>query len=117
MVVQAEVVNRGAVATQDVIQVYVKDSQSPYAVPNHSLCAFQRVLLLPGERKVLTIPVRGEAFSAVNEGGLRVQDADRYLLYVGTGQPDRRTQELTGRKSVEVEVRFQTVSGGAGDRH
>lgn len=117
VVVQAEVVNRGAVATQDVIQVYVKDSQSPYAVPNHSLCAFQRVLLLPGERKVLTIPVRGEAFSAVNEGGLRVQDADRYLLYVGTGQPDRRTQELTGRKSVEVEVRFQTVSGGAGDRH
>ncbi len=98
--------NHGSVATDDVIQVYVKDSQSPYAVPNHSLCAFQRVSLKAGESTELRIEVSGNAFGAVNDAGEFVADSDRYTLYVGTGQPDRRTCELTGRESVKLEAAF-----------
>ena len=106
VVLQVQVKNRGNVATDDVIQVYVKDMESPYAVPNHSLCAFERVSLGAGESKTVTITVSGDAFRAVDDDGEFVQDSCKYELFVGTGQPDRRTAELTGKESMKVEVTF-----------
>ena len=103
---QADVINRGSVETKDVVQVYVKDTRSGYAVPNHSLCAFTRVSLKPGERKCIDLKVFGDAFSAVNEAGERVRDGSRYILYVGCGQPDKRTEALTGNQCVRVDVEF-----------
>lgn len=106
VVLQVQVKNRGNVATDDVIQAYVKDMESPYAVPNHSLCAFERVSLGAGESKTVTITVSGDAFRAVDDDGEFVQDSCKYELFVGTGQPDRRTAELTGKESMKVEVTF-----------
>lgn len=102
---RAAVKNAGNVATQDVIQVYVKDEASPFAVPNHSLCAFARVLLQAGETKEIEIQVPGSAFLVVNEEGAFVEGSGSYLLYVGVGQPDARTAALTGKKSAEVAVK------------
>ena len=106
VVLQVQVANRGDVATDDVIQIYVKDLESPHAVPNHSLCAFSRVTLDAGESKSIVIPVSGDAFRAVNDEGEYVTDSGKFELYVGTGQPDARTKELTGRESRKVEVEF-----------
>ncbi len=104
--IRADLVNRGKTATDDVVQVYIKDLESKYAVLNHSLCAFQRIALNAGEKKQVTLNVSGDAFCAVNEEGEHIRDSKKYKLYVGTGQPDKRTQELTGRKSVELDVEF-----------
>lgn len=101
---QATVKNAGSVETQDVIQVYVKDKASPYAVPNHSLCAFARVSLQAGESKEVELRVPGSAFLVVNEEGVFVEGSGNCLLYVGIGQPDERTAALTGKKSVEIAV-------------
>ncbi|MDE6846791.1 MAG: glycoside hydrolase family 3 C-terminal domain-containing protein [Lachnospiraceae bacterium] len=103
---QVEAVNRGSRETEDVLQIYVKDSESEFAVPNHSLCAFARVSLLPGEKKQITMKVSGQAFCAVNEEGRRIFDSRKYILFVGTGQPDKRTEKLTGKQSVRVDVEF-----------
>ncbi|MBD5517258.1 MAG: glycoside hydrolase family 3 protein [Lachnospiraceae bacterium] len=105
-VVCAKVKNAGSVATDDVVQIYVKDPASAYAVPNHSLCAFQRVSLQAGESKEIEIKVRGDAFLVVDEEGKFQKGSDKCLLYVGTGQPDRRTEVLSGKKSVEITVEF-----------
>lgn len=106
VVVSAKVKNAGSVPTDDVIQVYVKDQASAYAVPNHSLCAFQRVSLQAGESKEIEIKVPGEAFLVVNEEGKFQEGSGQCLLYVGTGQPDARTEALSGKKSVEIAVKF-----------
>ncbi len=105
-VVKVRAANRGSVATDDVIQVYVKDTQSPFAVPNHSLCAFARVSLKVGESREIQLTVADNAFYAVNDNGEFVADSDKYTLYVGTGQPDRRTKELTGKECIKLEVAF-----------
>ena len=105
-VVKVRAANRGSVATDDVIQVYVKDTQSPFAVPNHSLCAFARVSLKAGESREIQLTVADNAFYAVNDNGEFVADSDKYTLYVGTGQPDRRTKELTGKECIKLEVAF-----------
>lgn len=103
---QVEVVNRGSVETKDVVQVYVKDPESEFAVPNHSLCAFAKVSLKSGERQSIELKISGDAFSAVNEDGERVRDSSKYILFAGTGQPDKRTKGLTGNMCVEIDVEF-----------
>lgn len=108
VLVRAKMHNVGKTATEDVIQVYVKDPESPYAVPNHSLCAFQRVALQAGECREVEIKVSGEAFLVVDEMGEYVRGSRRCLLYVGTGQPDRRTAILSGKESVELSVEFSS---------
>ncbi len=105
MTVHVTVKNEGDTATGDVLQIYVKDTASPFAVPNHSLCAFERVFLEAGESREIDVTVSGDAFLAVNEEGVFVKGSGKYLLYVGTGQPDRRTAALTGKKCVEIAVR------------
>ena len=105
VVICAKMKNAGTVSTDDVVQIYVKDPASAYAVPNHSLCAFQRVSLEAGESREIEIKVPGEAFLVVDEEGKFQKGSDKCLLYVGTGQPDARTEALSGKKSVEVPVK------------
>ena len=105
-VLQAEVINRGTVDTDEVVQVYVKDMESVYAVPNYSLCAFNRISLKAGEVRQIVLKVDGSAFYSVNDNGEHVFDSRKYELYVGLGQPDARTEALTGKKSVKVDVAF-----------
>lgn len=100
--VHVSVKNVGNVATGDVIQIYVKDRESPFAVPNHSLCAFVRVFLEAGERREMEIKVPARAFLVVNDEGEFVPGSGNCLLYVGTGQPDERTAALSGKRSVEI---------------
>lgn len=100
--VHVSVKNAGNVATGDVIQIYVKDRESPFAVPNHSLCAFVRVFLEAGERREMEIKVPARAFLVVNDEGEFVPGSGNCLLYVGTGQPDERTAALSGKRSVEI---------------
>lgn len=104
--VHVTVKNAGDTATGDVIQIYVKDMESSFAVPNHSLCAFARVFLKAGEGRELDMTVSGNAFLVVNEEGDFVKGSGNYTLYVGTGQPDSRTAALTGKKCVGVPVSF-----------
>lgn len=106
IVLEAEVINRGTFATDEVVQVYVKDLESKYAVSNYSLCAFERVHLKAGETKRISLRVDGNAFYAVNNEGEYVFDSSTYELYIGLGQPDSRTRELTGKKAVKVDVKF-----------
>ena len=100
--VHMSVKNRGNAATGDVAQIYVKDLESPFAVANHSLCAFERIFLEAGESRELTVRVPGSAFLVVNDEGEFVPGSGRCLLYAGTGQPDGRTAALSGKKCVEI---------------
>ncbi len=100
--VHMSVKNRGNTATGDVVQIYVKDLESPFAVANHSLCAFERIFLEAGESRELTVRVPGSAFLVVNDEGEFGPGSGRCLLYAGTGQPDGRTAALSGKKCVEI---------------
>ncbi|MDR0722982.1 MAG: glycoside hydrolase family 3 C-terminal domain-containing protein [Treponema sp.] len=97
--------NGGTAATEDVLQVYVKAEESPFAPPNPALCAFKRVAFAAGESREVEIAVDPRAFTVINDDGERVSGGGRYRLYAGFGQPDSRTSALTGYESVVVEIR------------
>ena len=96
--------NYGTYATEDVIQVYVKDMDSVHEVKNSRLCGYQRVSLQPGEEKNISLSLTQEAFCVVNEKGERHQEGKHFRIFVGTSQPDERSRELTGESPITVEM-------------
>ncbi len=103
--IKAEITNIGNYDTDDVLQVYIKNLNSPYAVRNHSLCAFKRVSLNIGETQYIELPIREEAFQVVDNEGNYIQDGKDFVLYVGFGQPDVRTQQLTQKNCLKINVK------------
>jgi len=102
--VNAVVKNDSGRTASDVIQVYVKNMDSPLAVPNPQLFGFKRITLETGEQAEVSILLPEDGFKVVNEEGERIFDGDRFEIFVGTSQPDRRSIALTGKVPVRVEV-------------
>lgn len=99
---EVNVQNAGTADTRDVVQIYIKNLDSPYAVKNPELAAFTGVFLKAGETKTITLPVAGRAFTVVDDEGIRREDGRRFMIYAGCSQPDERSTELTGVKPVEI---------------
>ncbi len=95
--------NQGDRDTEEVVQVYIKDMDSEWAVRNYSLCGFQRVFLKAKEQKVLSMKIKNSAMSAVDDKGERYIDGRHFKLFVGVSQPDERSRSLTGHSSAEVD--------------
>ena len=91
-------------AIEEVVELYLKDERSPFAPPNPILCGFRRVRLEAGEEKTLFIPIREEAFTVVDEKGERIPGGGEWTLFAGFGAPDKRTEELTGRKTIPARL-------------
>lgn len=96
--------NSGIYDTDDVVQVYVKNTDSKYAVKNPALCAFKRIHVKAGQNVTTKLTISGRAFSVVNDKGERIADGSRFELYAGTMQPDARSVELTGVEPVKVDI-------------
>jgi len=98
-------VNKGSIATEEVLQLYIRDTGSADAPTNPILCGFQRIALEAGERKQICIPIDPYGLTVVNEAGERISGSGSWRLYAGFGQPDDRTEELTGKKAVSVLIK------------
>ena len=101
--VQATVTNQGHTATRDVIQIYIKNTDSPLAVRNPELVAFTPVFLNAGETQTISLTISSRAFTVVDENGIRKEDGTHFQIFVGCSQPDERSVELTGVKPVKIE--------------
>lgn len=106
LIIQASLQNMGAFATEDVVQVYVKAEDSPFATPNPILCGFARVQLSAGEAKDVTLEVAPASLMVVDDAGNRLFPGGRYSLYVGTSQPDERSRALTGASPIRIELQL-----------
>lgn len=102
--IRATVKNTGAAATDEVLQIYIKNLDSPYAEENYHLCGFQRIFTEPGQEKTLEIPIEARDFTVVDENGRRFEDGKHFRFYVGFHQPDPRSCALTGDKVWELEM-------------
>ena len=97
--VRVTAVNAGKADTDDVIQVYCQNEGTDNAPLNPRLVAFERVTVPKGGSVSALIPIDERQFDVITESGERVREG-RVVLYVGCGQPDSRTEALTGHKAV-----------------
>lgn len=102
--IEADIINNGTCATDDIIQIYIKDMDSKYAVKNHNLCSFKRIFLEAGEKKKVELKVSKAAFTIVDENGDRYIDSKKFILYVGVNQPDSRSVKLSGKKPIAITI-------------
>lgn len=102
VIVRATLKNDGKMDTEDVMQVYCQNEGSRNAPLHPRLVGFQRVCVPAGKTEQVSVSIKQTAFLVVNEAGDLVEEGS-VKLFVGMGQPDARTQALTGHASVTVD--------------
>ena len=89
--VSLEVKNTGSRAGEEVIQMYVMHLQSSVARPLKELKGFSRIMLQPGQKKTLTLPLAGKqlAYWDTHKQRFIVED-DRIQIMVGPSSADTK---------------------------
>ena len=79
--------NTGEMTGDEVVQVYVRDEAASLPVPRHSLAAFTRVHLKPGEEQRVNLTVEPRAFALADQDGNWIIENGTFTVFVGGGQP------------------------------
>jgi beta-glucosidase len=94
--------NVGSMAGTETIQVYVKIEKD--GTPNAQLKKICKVALEPGEEKAFAIRLPQKAFGLFDENGEFQIQTGNAVVYVGGQGADKRSEELTGKKALALEV-------------
>ncbi len=100
--VSVDVQNTGSRASDEVVQIYIKDMEASVRVPKYSLCGFKRIHLEPGQKETAGFEISPEAMTIVDEEGRRYIENGQFTIYAGGSQPDMRSVELLGRVPLEA---------------
>ncbi|MFD2100460.1 glycoside hydrolase family 3 N-terminal domain-containing protein [Flagellimonas iocasae] len=92
--VTVTVSNNSNVQSDEVVQLYVSDTEASVDVPNYQLYGVQRVNIAPNASKNVTFTLKPEVFQLVNNQGERVFEPGEFKIHVGGSSPMKRSQEL-----------------------
>ena len=95
--------NDSSMTAAEVVQVYAKSDDND-EVRNGKLAGFARVTCEAGKSVDIVIDIPSENLRVVRQDGSRVLPEGEIKLYVGFGQPDARTEALTGKKSAVLTI-------------
>ncbi len=92
--VSVTVENTGGVASEQVVQVYLKIPEGDAPSPRYSLVGIERVRLGPGDRWNVKLSLESRVLQAVDADGSMRQRPGTYSLWVGGCSPDPRAVAL-----------------------
>jgi beta-glucosidase len=95
VVVAVDVRNTGAVAGDEVVQLYVRDVVSSITRPVKELKAFRRVTLPPGATTTVEFTLGKDAFAYWNEAMQYVVEPGEFQIMAGPNSVDLKTAVLT----------------------
>jgi beta-glucosidase len=90
IIVSVDVANTGAMAGDEVVQLYLSHPEVP-GTPVRALEGFQRVHFDRGEKKTVSFTVRDRELSLVDEAGRHRIVPGRVAIWIGGGQPNQRS--------------------------
>ena len=102
--VACTVTNTGAMAADEVVQLYHSRRDVPFRVPQYDLKGFQRIHLEPGMSEVLLFTVSPEDFLLINEAGEAVYLPGTLRIFVGGSLPDARSIALGAAPGLRAEI-------------
>ena len=94
LTVSVKVKNRGEMAADEVVQLYVSVPDPEGTQPRWSLKNFARVTLDKGESTELSFKLDKRSLEQFNQEGETEVVAGEYRVYVGNGSPGKRSEEL-----------------------
>lgn len=115
--VSLSVKNTGKRAGQEVVQVYLRDSQSHLVRPEKELKAFAKVALQPGESKTITLSLTRQSLAYYDPSVPGwVTEAGEFDVLVGASSADIRLRtsfnwsgETTTKRKFSIGTKLQTL--------
>ena len=102
VIASVTVKNEGGMAGREAVQAYVRWDGGDETQPRWHLCALGSIQLQPGESGEVQLTIPMDALYTYHADGSRAVEKGSYTLYVGGGQPDARTEVLTGAKVLQA---------------
>jgi beta-glucosidase len=100
--IEVTVSNKGTMAGEEVVQLYVSDLEASVDVPISSLKGFRRIYLEPGESKQVSFRVDEKMLQMVNEKGKFILEPGAFKITIGGSSPGSRSLELGAPEPVEI---------------
>lgn len=107
--VRVRVTNTSKIKGDEVVQLYITDDKANVPVPVRQLAAIQRVNLLPGESKWVTLDIAPLKMSLITDDNKRMIEHGQFTISVGGGQPIAQTAsyvtgafKVKGDKEIEL---------------
>lgn len=88
VLVQVEVENTGERAGDEVVELYIQDTEASLPVPRLQLQGFERIHLEPGEKRIVDFTLTPEQMSLVDEQDQWSLEAGKFKVWVGGQQPN-----------------------------
>ena len=103
--VSVEVKNSGEQSGEEVVQLYVSDSEASFRVPNYSLQGVKRVRLEADESKIVTFSLSEKELRQINLEGEKVLEPGNFGIFVGGCAPLSRAQDLGVYEPVKLNLK------------
>ena len=94
----AVVKNTGNRASEETVQLYLKDVEASVEVPKWQLRGIRKLYLEPGQQKEVSFTLTPRQMALIDDNGKAVLEPGTFEIYVGGSQPDDRSIRLTGAK-------------------
>ncbi|MGE5614579.1 MAG: glycoside hydrolase family 3 C-terminal domain-containing protein [Bacillota bacterium] len=88
--------NIGARASEETVQLYLKDVEASVEVPRWQLRGIRKIFLEPGEKKEVCFELTPRQLALIDDRGKAVLEPGKFEIYIGGSQPDERSIKLTG---------------------
>ncbi|UCD51473.1 MAG: glycoside hydrolase family 3 C-terminal domain-containing protein, partial [Phycisphaerales bacterium] len=99
--------NVGAVAGDEVVQLYLTDVEASVRTPIAALKGFARITLQPGQRQTVTFPIRPETLALVDENGDSRLEPGEFRITIGGCSPGPRGLALGAARPVQATLTMQ----------
>ncbi len=103
--IEVTVRNAGERDGREVAQAYVRWINPAHGTPARQLAAFRPVYLKAGEAKRVSLRIDAKQLCVYDEDGTPAPHHGEIVVFVGGGQPDARTEALTGQKALRATVK------------
>ena len=100
--VSVEVTNKGKMAGEEIVQLYIRDNVSSVTRPVKELKRYQRVALEPGETKTVTMELDAESLAFYDINMEYCVEPGSFKIMVGNSSADKDLKET----SIEVKERI-----------
>jgi beta-glucosidase len=105
--VQVEVENTGERAGDEVVELYLKDTEASLPVPQLQLQGFTRIHLEPGEKRTVEFTITPEQMSFADEQGQWILEAGEFKVWLGGQQPNLK---VSTQPANVLEGKFNVVA-------
>ena len=103
--ITVKVSNKGNMSGAATVQAYVDyTALNLPGAPIRQLKALKKVRLEAGEEKEVVISLDEKSFGLYDENGEWKLNPGNYSIFIGNSQPDRRSEELTGKKCSKIVI-------------